>query len=68
MSLECSLDDYLDVAFFHLRPDLPVHDRSAIAVEQAAEEEERAESVDIGNVDMPVFARTDWLLEPRPFE
>ena len=64
MLLESSLDNRFDVAFFHLRPDFPVHDRPATAIEQAAEEEEGAEDVDIRNVDVPVLVCPQWLHEP----
>jgi hypothetical protein len=45
-----------------------MHDRSATAVKQAAEEEECSPHVDIGNVDVPVFVRRERLLESGPLE
>src|SRR5580692_6054212 len=68
IALACSLDDRLDVTFFHFRADFPVYDRSAVAVEQTAKEEKGAEDVDISNVDVPVLVWTQRLLEPRSFE
>jgi hypothetical protein len=45
-----------------------MHDRSATAVKQAAEEEECSPHVDIGNVDVPVFVRTERLLKSRTLD
>ena len=63
--LPCSLDDRFDVAFFHFRADLPVHDRSAATIEQAAKKEECPPNVDIGNVNVPVLVRTRAAAESR---
>jgi hypothetical protein len=52
----------------HIRANLPVHDRSAATIEQAAKEEERSPNVDIGNVDVPVLVRTERLLEAGSLE
>jgi hypothetical protein len=68
IALACSLDDRLDVAFFHFRADFPVHDRSAVTIEQAAKEEECSPNIDIGDVDVPVLVRTERLLEASSLE
>ncbi len=68
MTLQCSLDDRFDVWLFHIRADLPVHDRSAATIEQAAKEEECSPNVDMSNVDVPVLVRTERLLEAGSLE
>ena len=68
IALACSLDDRLDVAFFHFRADFPVHDRSAITIEQAAKKEECSPNIDISNIDVPVLVRTERLLEAGSLE
>src|SRR3954453_13756655 len=66
--LTCPLDDRLDLGFGHALADLPVNDEPAAAIEQAAEVEERAGDVDIGDVDVPVLMHPERLLEAFPFE
>jgi hypothetical protein len=68
VALESALGNRFNVAFFHLRANLPMHNRSAKAVKQAAKEEECPPHVDIGNVDVPVFVRTERLLKSHPLE
>ena len=68
IALACSLDDRLDAAFFHFRADFPVHDRSAVTIEQAAKKEECSPNIDIGNIDVPVLVRTERLLEAGSLE
>ncbi len=60
------LDDRLDVGLGHALADLPVDDEPAAAVEQAAEVEERAGDVDVGDIDVPVLVRRKRLLEAFP--
>ena len=62
------LDDRLDVGFGHALADLPVDDEPAAAVEEAAEVEERAGDVEVGDVDVPVLVRPERLLEALAFE
>ena len=45
-----------------------MYDRPAAAIEYAAKKEECPANVDIRNVDVPVFVRTEWLLESGPLE
>src|SRR5260221_12759996 len=66
--LACPFDDRLDLGFGHALTDLPVDDEPAAAVEQAAEVEEGAGDVDVGDVDVPVLMHPEWLLEAFPFE
>lgn len=68
ITLPAPLDDRLDVRLGHARADLPVHDRSTAAVEQAAKVEECPRHVDVSNVDVPVLMGTKRLLEPRSLE
>ena len=62
------LDDRLDVGLGHALADLPVDDEPAVAVEEAAEVEERAGDVDVGDVDVPVLVSAQGLLEALPLE
>jgi hypothetical protein len=50
-----TLDDRFDVGLSHVGSNLPVHDGTAEAVEQAAEEEKCPANVHIGKVDVPVL-------------
>ena len=59
------LDDRLDLGLGHALADLPVDDEPAVAVEEAAEVEERAGDVDVGDVDVPVLVGRERLLEAR---
>ena len=60
------LDDRLDLGFGHALADLPVDDEPAAAIEQAAEVEERAGDVDVGDIDVPVLVGPKRLLEAFP--
>src|SRR6185437_5610096 len=62
------LDDRLDLEFGHALADLPVDDEPAVAIQQAAEVEERAGDVEIRNIDVPVLVGTQGLLEALPLE
>src|SRR5438874_447135 len=66
--LACPLDDRLDLGFGHALTDLPVDDEPAAAIEQAAEGEERAGDVDVGDVDVPVLMHAERLLEALALE
>jgi len=43
-----------------------VNDESAVAVEDAAQEEEGLADVEVGDIDVPVLMRPQGLLEARP--
>src|SRR5262249_49027656 len=62
------LDDRLDFGFGHALPDLPVDDESTVAVEEAAEVEERPGDIDVRDINMPVLVGPQGLLKARPFE
>lgn len=62
------LEDRLDLGFGHALAELPVDDEPAAAVEQAAEVEEGAGDVDVGDVDVPVLVRLQRLHEALSFE
>src|ERR1700739_3487376 len=66
MPLAGPLDDRLDLGFGHALTDLPVDDEPAASVEQAAEVEECAGDVDVGDVDVPVLMHPERLLEAFP--
>src|SRR5512133_260824 len=68
VTLAGALSDRLDVGLGHRRADLPMDDEPAVAVEQAAEEEERAGDVDVRDVDVPVLVGAERLLEALSFE
>jgi hypothetical protein len=61
------LEDRLHLGFGHGRADLPVDDKAAVAVEDAAEEEEGPADIEVGNVDVPVLVRLQGVLEALPF-
>src|ERR1700761_4203340 len=66
--LACPLDDSLDLGFGHALADLPVDEEPAATIEQAAEVEERACDVDVGDVDVPVLMHAERLPEALPLE
>jgi hypothetical protein len=43
-----------------------VHDETAVAVEDAAQEEEGPADVEVGDIDVPVLVRPQGLLEAGP--
>jgi len=61
--LPSPLDDRLHLGFLHGLADLPVDDEPAVAVEDAAQEEEGPADVEIGDIDVPVLMRPQGLLE-----
>ena len=61
------LNNRLDLSLGHALADLPVDDEPTAAVEQAAEVEERAGDVDVGDVDVPVLVGPQGLYEAFPF-
>src|SRR5258706_6697241 len=60
-----SLQNDLDLGLCHGLAQIPMHDRSAISVQYAAQVVERARNVDVAHVDMPMLMRLRRLLEPR---
>lgn len=61
------LHDRLDFRLGHGRPDLPMHDQAAVAIEDAAQVVKGAGDVEIGDIDMPVFMRKNRLVEAFSF-
>lgn len=61
------LQDDLDVALGHRRPPIPVHDDPAEAFQHRARIIERARSVDIGHVNVPMLVRPRRWREAGPF-
>src|SRR3954453_19738968 len=57
------LDDRLHLGFGHGLADLPVDDEPAVAVEDAAQEEECPADINMRDIDMPVLMRQERLLE-----
>ena len=64
--LSGSLQNDFDFRFGHRFPQIPMDDRPAIAIQNAAQVVERAAHVDVGNIDVPVLVWLQWLLEARP--
>ena len=61
--LASPLDDRLHLGLGHGLADLPVDDEPTVAVEDAAQEEERPADVDVGDIDVPVLMGPQGLLE-----
>lgn len=61
------LDDLLDVGLGHGFADLPVDGESATAIEEAAQVVEGAGDVEVGDINVPVFVRTQRLHEAVAF-
>src|SRR5215471_46835 len=62
-----SLQDDFDFRFGHRFPQIPMDDRTAKAIQNAAQVVEGAAHVDVGNIDMPMLVRVGWLLEAGSF-
>lgn len=58
---QAALEDDLDVGLGHGLAQFPVNDCARAAVEQRAQIEESPGDVDLGDVDVPVFVRTERL-------
>src|SRR5262249_57402032 len=65
--LPSSLQDDFDFRFGHRFPQIPMDDRTAKAIQNAAQVVEGAAHVDVGNIDMPMLVRVGWLLEAGSF-
>ena len=61
-----AFENYFDVSFAHRLAQIPMHEETAEAIQNAAQVIEGAAQVDVGNVDMPVLVRSQWLLETAP--
>src|ERR1022692_3622924 len=61
-----SLQNYLDVGLLHRLPQIPMHDRTTVPVQNAAQVIEGPADVDIGNIDVPMLMRLERLLEAGP--
>ena len=57
------LEDRLHLGFGHGLADLPVDEEPAVAVEDAAQEEECPADINMRDIDMPVLMRPQRLLE-----
>jgi len=68
VAFTCPLDDRLDIRLGHAIADFPVNDKPTTAIEQAAKVEERTCHVDVRDVDVPVFVRSNWLLKAFSFQ
>jgi hypothetical protein len=62
-----SFQNHFDLRFLHRFPQIPMHNRPAISIQNTAQVVERARQVDVGNIDVPVLVRLRRLLKPRPF-
>ena len=60
------LDDRLHLGFGHRLADLPVEEETAVAVQDAAQEEEGPADVEVGDVDVPVLVGPRRLVVPLP--
>src|SRR2546426_4737780 len=58
-----SLQNYLDVGLPHRLTQVPVHDKTTVPIQKAAQVIEGPAHVDIGNIDMPMLMRLEWLLK-----
>ena len=56
-----------DFGFGHRFPQIPMNDRTAEAVQNAAQIVERAAHVDVGNIDMPMLVGCGGCSKPVPF-
>ncbi len=56
-----ALDDDFDVGFFHLRTDVPVYDKAAVAVEDGEEKIKGASYIYEADIDMPLLMRAERL-------
>ena len=61
-----SLQNDFDLRFGHRFPQIPMDDRMAIAIQNAAQVVEGAAHVDVGNIAMPMLVRLGRLLEAGP--
>ena len=61
-----AFENYFDIRFPHRLAQIPMHEESTEAVQNAAQVIERAAQVDVGNIDMPVLMRLQRLLETVP--
>ena len=62
-----ALDDGFHVGFLHFFADFPVDDEAAAAIEDGAEEVERAGDVEVADIDMPVLVGLEGLDEAGAF-
>jgi len=67
VGLAGALDDGLHVGFLHFLADFPVDDEATVAIEDGAEEVERASDVEVTDIDVPVFVGLERLDEAGAF-
>src|SRR5664279_1213540 len=61
-----SFENYLDVGLPHRLSQVPMHDRTTVPIQNAAQVIEGSANVDIGDIDMPMLMWPEWLLEAGP--
>src|SRR5260370_6306427 len=61
-----SFENYLDVGLPHRVSQVPVHDRTTVPIQNTAQVIEGPADVDIGDIDMPMLMRLEWLLKSGP--
>ena len=64
--LSRSLQNDFDLRFGHRFPQIPMNDRTAVAIQNAAQVIERTAHVDVGNIDVPMLVGMRWLETARP--
>jgi hypothetical protein len=66
--LSRSFQNDFDLRFGHRFPQIPMHDRTAIPIQNAAQVIKRPTHVDVGNIDVPVLMWLRRLLKARSFQ
>src|SRR5260370_2060370 len=61
-----SLENYLDVGLPHRLSQIPMHDRTTVPIQNAAQVIEGPAHVDIGDIDVPMLMRLERLLKTGP--
>jgi len=59
--LACPLDDLFDIGLGHCLAHLPVDEEAAATIQEATQVVKRAGDVEVGDIDMPVLVRQQWL-------
>ena len=62
-----TLQDDLDICLLHRLAQIPVHNKTAVPIQHAAQIVERAAHIDVGNINMPMLVWRRGLLEAGPF-
>lgn len=61
-----SLNDRFDVDLFHLRKDIPVNDPARVSIQDRGAKVERAASIQVRNIDMPMRVHLIGLVKTAP--